>query len=55
MLLDTQPFPSSPHKKRKRFDPHKVVGQVVVYGLAADGAVRFLHWLTLSLMHEFGH
>ena len=38
----------------KKIDPHAFVGQIVIYGLAADGAIRFLHWLVLSLAHEFG-
>ena len=43
----------SPQKKRKRFDPHRFVGDLVIYCLALDGAVRFLHWLATSLIHEF--
>jgi hypothetical protein len=46
--------PSSSPRRRKRFDPHRFVGKVVVYGLALDGAVRFLHWLSISIMHEMG-
>lgn len=42
------------HAKRKRFDPHRAVSKIVIYGLALDGAVRFLHWLVLSLAYEFG-
>jgi|GEM_PF-5065576 len=36
------------------FDPQRFVGKVAVYGLAFDGAARFLHWLSTSIMHEFG-
>jgi hypothetical protein len=42
----------SPHRC-SHFEPHHLVGTVVLYGLALDSAVRFLHWLWLSLIHEF--
>ena len=32
-------------RRRRRFDPHKAVGVVVIYGLAAASAIRFLTWL----------
>jgi hypothetical protein len=56
MSLRRSTSPQIPNKrpKRRRFDPHRFLGKVVLYGLAFDGGVRFLHWLTLSLMHEFG-
>ncbi len=47
--------PTSSHSfRRKSFDPHHAVANVVVYGLAADSAVRLLHWLVLSILHDFG-
>jgi hypothetical protein len=37
-----------------RFDPHRSLAKVVVYSLAVDDAIRFLHWLFINLIHEFG-
>jgi hypothetical protein len=51
-LLGISNPPINKHK-RKRFDPHRFVGKIVVYGLALDGGIRFLHWLSLSLINEF--
>ena len=42
---------SSPRCRRKRIDPHKVVGTIVIYGLAADSAIRFCEWLFHDLFH----
>lgn len=47
--LDQRPNSRNQHQ----FDPHKIVGIIVIYGLALDGAVRFLHWLCLGLVKEF--
>jgi hypothetical protein len=41
----------SQSRRRKRIDPHKIVGQIVIYGLAADSAIRFLEWLIHDLFH----
>jgi hypothetical protein len=41
-----------PRQRRKRFDPHKLVGQIVLYGLAADGGIRFVDWLVRGLIHD---
>lgn len=51
------PPPPPAHRpvRRKPFDPHHFVGKIVVYGLAADGAIRFIHWLTISIAAEFRH
>lgn len=40
---------AEPRRRRKRFDPHKAVGVIVIYGLAADSAIRFLMWLAHDL------
>ena len=49
------PDHTTPHEKRETFDPHKLVGVIVVYGLAVHSGIMFLHWLAVSLLHEFGH
>jgi hypothetical protein len=41
-------------KKHKRFDPHRAVGTLVIYGLALHSAVLFVYWLGASLVHELG-
>ena len=41
-------------KKRTRFDPHRAVGNLVIYGLALHSAVLFVYWLGASLVHELG-
>jgi len=46
------PDPSS--SKREPLAPDKIVGQIVIYGVALHSAIFFLHVLYTSIMHEFG-
>jgi hypothetical protein len=43
-------FSQPPKRRRKRIDPHKIVGQIVIYGLAAESAIRFCEWLWHDLL-----
>jgi hypothetical protein len=52
--VSTSSLPRPSRRRRKRLAPHKIVGSIVVYGFALDGAVRFLNWLIHSLMHDIG-
>ena len=50
-IFDAPP-PGEPRKRRKRLNPHKLVGLIVLYSFAVDDAVRVLNWLIRSLIHE---
>lgn len=41
--------------RRKHFDPHKFVGKIVVYGLAAESGLQFVKWLVEKAIHDLFH
>jgi hypothetical protein len=45
-------FDFRPRQRRKRVNPHKLLGTIVLYGFAADDAIRVVNWLVRSLIHE---
>jgi hypothetical protein len=45
-------IPPVPKKRHKRFDPHKLIGKIVVYGLAADEGIRILIWIITGIIHD---
>jgi hypothetical protein len=44
--------PPTSRRPRKRLNPHKLLGAIVLYGFAADDGIRVLNWLVRGLIHE---
>jgi hypothetical protein len=44
-----------PRPRRKRINPHRLLGIIILWLFAADDMIRVLNWLVRSLISEIFH